>query len=75
MRVLSRFQLGLPAYMSDRIRWLSKFVNPNAARLTRLIRLSAASVAALDTRAWCQFEIWVRRRQMVRPSRLTSLGR
>ena len=34
----------------------------------------AASVAALVTRAACQLEIWVRQRQMVRPSRLISGG-
>ena len=35
--------------------------------LTRLMRLFAASVAALVTRAACQLAIWCRQRQMVRP--------
>ena len=57
------------------MRWLAKLVNPNAARLTRLMRLLAASVAALVTRAACQLEIWVLQVAMVRPSRLISSGR
>ena len=39
------------------------------------MRLLAASVAALVTRATCQLVIWVLQRDSVRPSRLTSGAR
>ena len=48
--------------------------NPNATRLTRLIRLLIASVGPLVTWAWCQATIWLRQRTIVRPSRRTSGG-
>ena len=47
VRVSSSVQAGLLAYSRARVRQFAKLVNPNAARLTRLMRLLAASVAAL----------------------------
>lgn len=44
LTVASRSQLGLPAWSRTRIRSFRNRVNPNAARLIRLIKLFAASV-------------------------------
>ena len=51
-----------------------KFVNPKAARLTRLMRLLAASVAALVTLAVCQLAICVLQVAMVRPKPVDLFG-
>jgi len=67
--------LGLPVWSGGRVRWLSELVDPKPACLACLVRLSAAWVAALGIRAWCQFGVWVRRRLMARPGRLASGGR